>query len=326
MALFKKAPQPTEELVTFLNIGTKILTKDVMDQYIRTLGNHRTHYATNATFAKRAFQEHKVFNVIITEFEYDDGTAFQLIKELRQMKALDNSYVIMAIEKDSEVHTNIAEELDADALIVKPFTALELGNEINIFKEKKQNKTSSYNLLRHATIAFREKKANTAAELFHKAIQLDPENHLVYYKAGQFYLNKPDYEFAEKYLNTALDLRANFIPAIHALGQLALKKNNLTKAFTLLLKAQHASPFNSDRAQLLAKLHLRWAVEELRKMTPLEPKNMELQFELGRIYLLQRDYANALAHLKESRFPEKHKHHKESRVFLDVVGRLGSIK
>src|SRR4051812_19541910 len=100
MSMSMNEKQP-EGRISILNVGTKILLKDSMDQFMRTLGDYKTHYAPNMASALRTFTENTI-HIVLTEVELEDGSAYRLIQNLGGSNSIhDDLFVILALEERS---------------------------------------------------------------------------------------------------------------------------------------------------------------------------------------------------------------------------------
>ncbi len=155
-------------VISILNVGTQILTKDLMDQYIRSLGDYlghyRTHYGVNIATSKRVLEEHRV-SIVITEFELNDGSAFELIEYIRN-KNRHYTYFILAIPEENVSLQAIAQELEVDAILSKPFTAKDIKLQFEKYHKKEAEKTDEDFVLFEAQLAFREKKYLQSEKLY----------------------------------------------------------------------------------------------------------------------------------------------------------------
>src|SRR3989338_3784354 len=123
------AEKPASRSISFINIGTKILAKDVMDQFIRSLGNHRTHYAVDGASARRVLKDLKV-DVIILENTLVDTSAFRLLQAIKRDTQNRDAYIILAVEENDPKLIHLSQEMEADAILIKPFTAKDLSTQI----------------------------------------------------------------------------------------------------------------------------------------------------------------------------------------------------
>ncbi len=321
----KKDSSKEEGGLNFLSIGTRLLTKDVMDQYIRTLGPHRTYYATGMVASRRVIAE-TVPDIILMEFEYADGTAYRLLQEIRKNPLAASSFVILAVDEDSLALKNIAEEMDVDAILTKPFSAKNLEDQFLAYQKSVVDKTSVSSLVRQAERAFAEKAFSLADKLFRLAIQTGGENARIMAKAGAYYAKVPDYTQAEKHLERAIKIDPQCVVALNELGLLYLKKKEFHQAFDCLTKAQDLSPLNPERPKVMMKLHMMWASETLKSVLMTDPGNDLLKYELAKLSVFQKDYAAAIKLFQQIKFEATDPLNDEVKKYTAFLTKLSELR
>lgn len=314
-----------EGRISFLNVGTKLLLKDSMDQYLRTLGDFKTHYAQNMTSALRTFSENTI-HVIITEFELSDGSAYRLVQELGGITPDDDIYVILALESKSAELLALAAELEVHAVLVKPFAANEIKAQIERYKSWKSAQKEPWQALLHeAHMALKEKKFQDAENFFKQSVVAAPNNPVPYYKAGGYYVKKPDYGLAESLFKKAVTLKPDYTQALSALGNLYLIKGELDKADEFLKKAYAISPLNPDRLNEMMRANLERCAEICRNALRIDPANHAPRVELGKIMALQKNYIGAIRELEPVLPQLKDAVRSEAQTFIALSRKLGGL-
>ena len=317
--------KPGTDTISFLSVGTQILSKDLMDQYIRSLGKYRTHYGLGGESAKRILGEMQI-DVIITEFWLPDGTAYDLIHDVHQIQKKNPIYCILAIDEDNPDLRAIAKEMEVDSVLVKPFTANDLKDQIDKFLKKLDDKTSSDWLIFQADNAIKFKNYPQAEKYFQAALKAAPLEAKTQYRLGMYYLWKPDYENAEKHFKQALTLNPKHVSALTGYGLLALRTNQFQLSESLLSQAQELSPLNPKRPVYMAQARLEWGAHELKKAILKYPNSRELQFEYGRFLVYQHDYAGAVQMLRKLKLLKTDPFQKEVETLIQVACKLGAIQ
>lgn len=320
-------PLEAEGRISILNVGTKILLKDVMDQYIRTLGDFKTHYASNMASALRAFSENTI-HIVITEVSLEDGSAFRLLNSLGGAASeLDDLYVIIALEERSEALVALASELEAHSYIVKPFAATELKAQIDKYKAWKVMPKEPWQLLvQEARMSLRDKKFREAETHYKDALVAAPTHPGPYYKAGLHFLQKPDYGMAEGLLKKAVALKPDYAQALSALGTLYIAKGELDKAEECLKKASGISPLNPDRQVEMVRLYIDRCVEICRASLRMDPSAMLSQYNLGKLLAFQRDYIGTVRELeKVIKAAPKDSIKTECQTYIALARKLGGL-
>ncbi len=93
-----------------------------------------------------------------------------------------------------------------------------------------------------------------ALQVFDKALALDPESPEVNYDIGFTYFGKKDYLQARKFLETAVELRANFFEALALEGTVLYLLGDDAAALKALRQAHELRPDDNAISKLLAKL------------------------------------------------------------------------
>jgi len=311
--------------INILNVGTKILVKDTMDQYIRTLGDFKTFYAPSMQSALRTFQANTI-HILITEVELTDGSAHRLVQTLGGATENDDLYIVLALEENSRAMQAIAEELEVHSVVVKPFTAANIKAEIERYNAWREMPKDPWKLLIfEAELARRDKRFVEAEDLYRQAVEAAPENPMPAYKAGLYFLNKPEPGMAEKFFHKALEMRPDHVQSLSALGQLYLNQRRLDQAEAMLKKAQDLAPLNPDRALDVARLHFERAIEATRKSMRYDPQNTAARAMLGKFLAVQREYVAAVQELELAMPALKDTRKTEAQTFVALARKLGGI-
>lgn len=311
--------------ISFLNVGTKILLKDTMDQFIRSLGDYKTFYSPTMSSALRTFQDNTI-HVLMTEVSLEDGSAFRLIRSLGWTEGDDDLYIILALEERSDALLALASELEVHSVIVKPFAAHDLKAQIERYKAWRTLPKEPWQvLLREARHAEREKKYREAEENYKEAIKSAPANPIPIYKAGAYYLKKPDYAIAEMLFLKAIALKPDYTQAISRLGALYLTKRELDKAEERFERAQKLSPLNPDRLLEMVRLYLDRSVEACRESLKIDVANTAARVQLGKMMSLQKDYVGGIRELERSATELKDESKIEAQTFAALCRKLGGL-
>lgn len=294
-----------------------------MDQFIRSLGNYRTHYGITAESAIRLFSSHEI-DVVITEFELSDSNAFHLIRELRKVTKKP-VHIILAVDSTEAAHEAIADELGVDGILKKPFTARDIQTQIEAYKGKGTERAKADRLLFDGDRALANKDAQAAALAYQNSLKI-AETTRGHCRMGHYFLLKRDFDSAEKHFHEALRINSACVPAIEGLGLHALKKGNYPLANDYLSEAQNLSPLNPSRPILLARLRAEWGREELKRASLKFPRDEELLFELGKFLVFEKDYAAAVRLLRDLKLPAGDPNAKDQAALVALACKLGSIK
>ena len=319
-------PLTAEGRITVLNVGTRILLKDTMDQYIRTLGDYKTLYAPNMASALRAFSENTI-HVVICETSLEDGSAYRLLQLLGGAASeLADIFVILALEERTEASLALAGELEAHSVLVKPFSASDLKAQLEKYKAWKAVPKEPWLLLvDEAKMALREKKFTDAEKFYNEAIAAAPNHPGPYYRSGLYYANKPDHGLAEGFLKKAIALKPDYTQALSALGSLYLAKKELDKAEEIFRKAQTVSPFNPDRMSEMVKVYIERAIDTCRSTLRIDPGATLARLQLGKLIAFQKDYVSTVRELEQVVFQLKDNQKLEAQTYMALARKLGGI-
>ncbi|MBI3542603.1 MAG: hypothetical protein HY075_04940 [Deltaproteobacteria bacterium] len=311
---------------SILNVGTRILLKDVMDQYFRTLGEFATHYASNMSTALRAFQENQI-HIVIAEVDLVDGSVFRLVKELGgPSDADDELYFIVALEQKSPALEALAQELEVDAVLYKPFAAADLKAAVDKYLAWKAMPKDPWRLLvAEARFAVRERRYRDAEMNFQEAAGAAPTNPAPLVKAAQYYAGKPDPAMTEQMLKRALALNPNHVTALSMLGTLYVSQHNLDHGEALLTKAQQLSPLNPDRSLELVRLYLERSIDACKSAARIDASNTASKLLLGKLLAIQKDYVGAVRELERILPGLRDVPRNEAQTFAALARKLGGI-
>ena len=284
-----------------LNVGTKILRKDLMDQFIRTLGDYKTYYAANMSWALRTLNEKRI-DIIICEAELENGGSAYRLRQLMPFEA-SQIYTIVALDEDASTKNHagfkaLAEEIDANAVIASPFNAEHIRSHFALYHLWVKEQAEPWRAqLRKAMEYHQAKLDQQATRSFLNSIQAAPGNAIPLCKAGIYFIGKSEFVMAEKYLKEALALRPDYVQAMSVLGILYLSQGKLEESEKLLTTAQNLSPLNPDRLVKIGLLHLSRAVKSCRSSLNLDSSQTQARLTLAKFLIAQKDYVNALREL-----------------------------
>ncbi|MGE4234290.1 MAG: tetratricopeptide repeat protein [Bacteriovoracia bacterium] len=320
------AEQPNSDShIHFLSVGTQNLLTDTMDQYVRTLGSIRTHFASSMSSAMRFFQDGMV-HILMMEVDLDDGSAYRLVKSLGGSTIDDSLYMVLALEDETPELKALAEEMEVHQIVKKPFTAADLKSLIDSYKVWRATPKDKWlTLIREAQFSAREKKFREAEKNFLEACKAAPLNPAPVYKSGLYYLTKPDYNMAEKLLKRAIEMKENYAAAISTLGSLYLVKGDLGKAEEYLVRAHSISPKNPDRAVEMTRLYIDRAMESCKNALRLDPSAVSARSMLGKLLAVQKDYVGAVRELERSLPDLRDAIRSEAQTFIALSRKLGSL-
>lgn len=312
--------------ISILNVGTKILLRDVMDQYLRSLGDIRTYYASTMKNALRFIQEHNI-HILICETFLEDGSAERLLKALGPRSIQDELWFVLALESKEEQYISLALELGANSVLIKPFAASDLKNQVAKYISRNENQIADkgVDLIKEAEVAVRERRTNDADKKYREAHLASPQHFVVQYHCAQYFFTKPDYSLAEQCLKKALDTKPGFVPAMYLYGRLQMARGDLDSAYEYLFRAHKVSPLHAERAMVLAKYFVQRGAQMLATVMDADENHPMARFEMGKLMVLQKDYIGALVQLERAAESLEPEPFKECQTYMALARKLGNI-
>ena len=134
------------------------------------------------------------------------------------------------------------------------------------------------------------KNYDEAAELLKAIVASDPKDFQAWTELGNVYLLQGKYPEAENEFFRAIDLHANFFPALLNLGRAEITQQKYDMAVDILDRAVRLRPESADANYLLGESYLQMkkgsvAVPYLNEALRLDPKNMaEVHLRLALLY------------------------------------------
>lgn len=140
-------------------------------------------------------------------------------------------------------------------------------------------------------------KPEQARYLFQKGIQLDSQNPWPYYGMGMYFLKNRSPFYAQIYLNHALRIEPQLVPAMVGLAKL-LEDQDYSQAIQLLSNAIRITPDDADLHHDLGSLlqhnkQFAEALLHLQTAATLSPQNPRILRDLANLYLQQQRHAEA---------------------------------
>jgi len=319
-------PLELQGSLTILNVGTKILLRDVMDAYLRTLGDVRTHYATNMASAMRTMTQSNV-SILVTELDLEDASAYRMLKEIGGPGGFDDLFVVLALTEKNDALMALATEMEVHAVLVKPFANSELKKIFDQYRAWREMPKQPWELLiAEAHQGERERRYNDAEKDFREAMAIASNIPDPFYKAGMYYMRKHDYPSAEKLFSKALANKADHIQSLYAIAKVYIYQKELDRAEHFLEKVNQLSPLNPERTLELARLYLERASDSYKTALRLDPDAPGARFGLGKLLALLKDYPGCIRELQRATPTLKvDAQKKEAETFMALARKLGGL-
>lgn len=317
---------PKDNPIQILSIGTKILLKDVMDQYLRSLGEVKTYYASKMSTAVEAYLEKRP-NIIFCEHGFPEGSALEFIHFIGGLDPSGDQYFVLAVEEPNDNLVALAVEKGIDEILVKPFSIDTIHQIVERYFEKREMATDDWvNDLRNAKRSFLEKRFLEAEDLYANAARRHANNSAVLLEAADFFLRRGYGNQAQGLAETVLRESPDNVRALGILGSALKKQGQYREATSRFLKAQDLSPLNSLRHVEIAETYVLMAEEQIQAALKTETENSTLILTRAKYQLLRRDYVALVTYLDAKRAFLNDAAKKEADNLTLLAKKLGGIR
>lgn len=317
---------PKDKPLVILSIGTKILMKDVMDQYLRSLGEVKTHYASKMSMAVETFREKRP-HIIFCEQAFPEGSALEFIRNIGGLPYSGDQYFVLATEQSSDELLSLAAEEGIDEILVKPFSTDTIHQIVERYFDKKAASELDWiKDLRTARLSFVEKRFQESDELYGHAAQKYPQTIHVQLDCATHFVERGHAERAEKMLQWVIEASAENPRALHLAGMALKKMGRYREAVDRFRRADKISPANSIRQAELAETYLMMAEELITLALKNENENNALILKKAKYALMRNDFAGVVTYLDAKRAFLSEAARKEADAYTAVAKKLGGIK
>jgi DNA-binding NarL/FixJ family response regulator len=317
---------PKDQPVQVLSIGTRILIKDVMDQFLRSLGEVKTYYAVKMSTAVDSFKERR-HNIIFCEQSFPEGGALEFIEAIGGLHPTGRHYFVLAAESSSDELVSLAMEKGIDEILVKPFSTDNIAQIVDRFLEKRSMIEIDWvKDLSAARVAFDEKRFNEADQLFGEVAKKHWENSAVLLDSAEFFLERNQPQKTLTLLEKVLSGSPESVRALHLMGCALKKTGRFREAIERFNKASRLSPLNSIRYCELADAHVQLADELVQTAIKFESESSALILRRANYLLLKKDYGALVAYLETKKSYISESGRKEAESLVGVAKKLGGLK
>jgi CheY-like chemotaxis protein len=316
-----------DQPVQVLSIGTRILVKDVMDQYLRSLGEVKTYYASKLSSAVESFNERRPA-VVFCERSFPEGSAVEFIEAIGGLDSSGDRYFVLATEESpDDAVVALAMEKGIDELLVKPFSTDNILQIMERFLEKRGMSELDWVIaLRAAKKAFIEKRFQEADELYGSLAKLYWHNGAVLLDAAEYFLRRQQAQKSLPLLEKVLNDSPDQVRALHLYGCALRRLGRLTEAARQLTRANEFSPLNTVRNGELAECYLALAEEQVAMALKSESESSLLILRRAQYQLLRRDFGGVVTYLDSKRAFLSDVGKKEAEAYVSLAKKLGGLK
>ena len=317
---------PKDKPVQVLSIGTKILLKDVMDQFLRSLGEVKTYYASKMTMAVESYNEKRP-NIIFCEHGFPEGSALEFIQYIGGLDPSGDQYFVLAVEEQKDELMALAIEKGIDEILVKPFSIDTIQQIVERYFEKRNLEQEDWvRDLRVAKRSLYEKRFQESEELHAAAARKYPNNSSVLLECGEFFLRRNNPQMAYPLLETVVKESPENVRGLHLIGSTMKKLGRFREAVAAFNKANDLSPLNSLRMVELAETYVFMAEDQITSALKAETENSNLILTKAKYQLLRRDYVNLVVYLDAKRAFLNEAAKKEADNISLLAKKIGGIR
>lgn len=296
-----------------------------MDQFMRSLGEVKTYYASKLSTAVSTYAE-KSPQIIFCEQSFQEGNALEFIRLIGGLLPSRDQYFVLAVESIPDGLDELASEIGADEILVKPFSTENINQIVERYLEKASGRNQDWTKsLVEARASYEAKRHEEAKEQYSNCVRLYPENAAVLIECAEFFMQGRNAKLALLLSEQVLARSPKNVRALHCAG-LALKKlGRHNEALKMLEEASMASPLNSVRRTELADLHAILAETEIQSALRGDDESTFLILAKARYQLMRRDYSGVLIYLDAKRAFLSEAGKKEADVWIAAAKKLGGI-
>lgn len=317
---------PKGQIVNVLSIGTRILVKDVMDQYMRSLGEVKTFYASKLSTAVENYRD-KRHSVIFCEQSFPEGSALEFIDAIGGLDTASDRYFVLAAESTSDELVALAMEKGIDEILVKPFATDHILQIMERYIEKRALEEVDWvKDLRAAKKAYNEKRFQEAEELHGQAAKAHWHNSGVLLDCAEFFIGRNQPQKAMPLLEKVLGESPDHVKALHLHGQALKKLGRFAEAARQLARASSFSPLNSVRNVELAEVYICMAEEQVQSALKSENESSSLILRKAQYMLLRKDYAALVTYLDAKKPYLSEAGKKEAESYTALAKKLAGLR
>lgn len=317
---------PKSNPLNVLNIGTKILLKDVMDQYMRSLGEVKTFYASKLSSAVDSFQSKRP-QIIFCEQSFPEGGVLEFIQAIGGISASADLYFVLASEQSSDEIVALALEMGIDEILVKPFSTENIHQIVERCLDKRNLANAEWiKDLRKARTSFEEKRFQEAEELYMAAVKAHSQHPAVLLECAEFFLKRGNPQITLTITDKLLLDSPDHARALHIAGMALRKTGRFKEAAEKLLRANKISPLNSIRNVELAETYLSMAEEQINTALKSDNENSSLILTKAKFQLLRKEYVQVVTYLDNKNAFLSEAGKKEAEFLVAASKKFGGIR
>ncbi len=290
-----------ENPLQILSIGTQILVKDVMDQFLRSLGEVKTFYASKLPVALKTFRENRP-QIIFCEQFFTEGGAIDFIQSIGGLSLDTDLYFVVAAETNSEALMAMAVEQGIDELLIKPFSIENIEQIVGRYLAKQEGQRSAWcKDLRAARNAEASKRFQESERLCSELLVKYKNDLNMVLACGELSLLRGKNELALDCAERGMKANANNARAMVLAARASKNLGKFREALVLLNRAANISPLNYQWMAEIADLYILMADEQVNAASRMATENGRLILRKARILFIRKEHASVVQLLENKR-------------------------
>lgn len=309
-----------------LNIGTRILVKDVMDQYLRTLGEVKTYYASKLSSAIESYKDRQP-TIIFCEHTFPEGGALEFIEAIGGLDTAADRYFVLAVESAPDELVALAMEKCIDEILVKPFST---DNILQIMERALDKRAAAAGErtqdLRAAKKSLLEKRFQEAEELYGAAAKKYWNDSGTLLDCAEFFVNRNQPQKAMPLLEKVVQDSPENVRALHLQGCALRRLGRLAEAARALQKASMLSPLNTQRNVELADTYAALAEEQITGALKVDPESSSLILRRAQFQFLKREFGPLVTYLDSKKTYLSEAAKKDAEAYITLAKKLAGLR
>lgn len=292
---------------------------------LHVLGYGKEHFqAENGKAALDVLRKEQI-DLVILDCNMPIMTGTEALEQIRADRSLRDLPVIMVTAEANKDTVAQAAESEIDAYLLKPITVKALADRVNFVIDQVNNPTPMSCHLKRAKELEGGGNLDGAIEETRLAMEANTSSSRPARDLGYLYFRKGDLKEAEKWFLKAAEMNYLDVTALHFLGEIYLKWDDIEKAVQYLDKAMSISPRHLERALNFGKALIRKrivdrAAKVFKKAFEVSKSDRRLMEEVADYCMIEgaKEYAANLLESMINQNPETHLLVKLGKVLAEI--------
>jgi tetratricopeptide (TPR) repeat protein len=316
----------TEKPLSVLTIGTEILAKDLMDQFLRSLGPISTYYASRLEIALESYSKQRA-DIIFCELRFSNGSLHQFVQKIGGLNYAPDTYFVLVHDRNSIELEALQKELAIDEVLIKPFNADNMRAIVERAVQKLSGPKPPWATeLKVAWEAERNKRFIEADNFFQRVHQKNSTVLEANLDVVKYWVQKNRLDPARNLLDRLWSENPKDPRVLQARASLLNRQGFHREALVLLEEAQHISPLNDFRAIEIAETYFELAGESVLAVVRADEFNSQAQLTTLKVLCANQDWGAAVSFCERKQNFINAENLKEFNAYLHLAKTLGKLK